>query len=482
MASVVLAARSAGKRSDSVRAFALSIAMMALVDPLVAFDLSFALSAGATGGLLAWGQPLGRSLSARAPAWAEPAARAIGTTMAASIPCIPIVARFAPTVPLGGIVANLVAVPVGESAALPLCLTHALLASWPAAERGSALAASGALVLVRAVASFASEPWALIKVPEPDSWQLAVVIVIAGAFALRCPLSRPVGWVGTAALLALEFEIRRAGAPRGELRITFLDVGQGDAALIDLPNGEALLIDAGGLVGSPIDVGARVLAPVLRARRRNAIAAAILTHPHPDHFGGFLTGLEGIEVGAFWDTGEGEREDMRGGYEAVIGAMRARGVPIVRPSLLCGEHSLGGAHIEVLEPCPDFSSDRGPNDNSFVLRISFGERAFLFVGDAEHAEESDLLSHAGGRLRADVLKVGHHGSRTSSSPQFLAAVMPRFAVISVGQRNRFGHPQEATLRALGAAGARTWRTDRDGSVTITTDGQSIEAHAQATAR
>jgi competence protein ComEC len=133
--------------------------------------------------------------------------------------------------------------------------------------------------------------------------------------------------------------------------------------------------------------------------------------------------------------------------------------------------------MEVLAPCPSFDADRGPNDNSFVLRISYGARALLLVGDAEHEAEAALLAGAGDRLRADVLKVGHHGSRTSSTPAFLAAVGARDAIVSVGARNRFGHPHASTLANLAAAGARVWRTDRDGAVVVTTDGQSLEVRA-----
>ena len=244
--------------------------------------------------------------------------------------------------------------------------------------------------------------------------------------------------------------------------MTFLDVGQGDAALVDLPDGSAVLIDGGGLVGSPIDTGERVVAPTLRARRRDALALAVLTHPHPDHFGGLVTGLGSIGVGALWDTGQGEREEVGGGYGALLTGLRARGVPILRPASICGGRVIGGARADVLAPCPDSLVERGPNDNSIVLRLAFGARAILFVGDAEREEEGDLLRLAPERLRADVLKVGHHGSRTSSSPAFLAAVGPRVAVISDGVRNHFGHPHPSTLAALDAAGARVWRTDRDG--------------------
>ena len=131
----------------------------------------------------------------------------------------------------------------------------------------------------------------------------------------------------------------------------------------------------------------------------------------------------------------------------------------------------------MLAPCPTFDPDLGANDNSYVLRIAYGARALLLVGDTEHEEEATLLASQPDRLRADVLKVGHHGSRTSSTPAFLQAVQPREAVISAGCRNRFNHPHPLTLASLAASGARVWRTDHDGAVTVTTDGVSLEVSA-----
>jgi len=203
----------------------------------------------------------------------------------------------------------------------------------------------------------------------------------------------------------------------------------------------------------------------------------VLSHPHPDHFSGLATGLGSVRLGALWDTGQGEKEQVGGGYAALLARARRDKVPILRPDRLCGGHVLGGAWVDVLAPCPDATVDRGPNDNSLVLRITYGRRAFLFVGDAEAEEERDLLALGAQRLRADVLKVGHHGSRTSSSPAFIAAVSPKDAVISTGVRNRFGHPHPTTLKTLAAAKIHVFRTDEDGEVTAWTDGAGLEVQA-----
>ena len=418
MMTAALLARALGRRSTAPRAFGLSLIAMAATDPLVVFDLSFLLSAGATAGLIALSRPLEGSLSSlaeRAPGrLRSPAiwlAHAASPTLAATFPCAPILARFAPTQPLGGVVANLLAVPLGEAVALPICLIHTLAAPVPLVESGAALVATGALRLVRFIAhGFAHFHPLLIPVPPPDAWQLAFFALLLVSIVCCKGRRRRELVVGlTIAILLAEGALVRAGSPRGCLRASFLDVGQGDAALVDLPDGHAISIDGGGLVGSPVDTGVRVIAPTLRDRRRSSLLAVVLSHPHPDHFTGLASGLGGVSVGALWDTGQGEREGTRGGYAALLANMRRENVPVRRPAELCGEQELGGARIDVLAPCPDPSPDRGPNDNSLVLRIQYGTRAFLFVGDSEHAAEADLLALGPERLHADVLKVGHHG-------------------------------------------------------------------------
>lgn len=468
MLSVGLLAVALGRRAHALRAFALSLVLAALVDPLIAFDVSFALSAAATAGLLAWSPALTKALSRRLP---RPIASSLAATLSATLPCAPILATFAPTLPIGSALANLLAVPVGELAALPLCLAHALLSPWPDAERGIAVVASGALSIVLAIAR-ASSSVGQVEIPRPTHVQLAA---LAFAFAaskstLTPSRARVALLCACAALLLGEVEAIRRGQPRGVLRATFLDVAQGDATLIDLPDGSAMLVDGGGLVGSPVDVGQRVIAPVLRARRRDELALVVLSHPHPDHAGGLATGLDRVRVARAWDTGQGEREGVGGAYGAWLAKMRAQRVRVEGPGSLCGSHEIGGATLVVLAPCPAPDPTLSPNDNSFVILVRYGARSLLLVGDAEHEEERSLLT-AGANLHADVLKVGHHGSRTSSTPEFIAAVRPSVAIISCGRRNRYGHPATGTLGAL--AGVRVFRTDLDGAVTVTTDGESL---------
>lgn len=474
MLAAAMLARAAGRRGHGVRAFACSLAALAILDPLLLTDISFALSAGATAGLVALQPPINAFLH-RAPAPLPKLLAPIATTVSAMLGCAPILTVLSPTLPALGILSNLLAAPLGELAALPICLAHAILPWAPLVERGAALLGSGALLGVRAVARWSAALDATIAVPSPTPWQLAVLSIAGAALwahqgrrRLQAMIAGALFWA------AFELSAQHTGAPQGLLRITVLDVGQGDSLLVDLPDGNAILIDGGGMVGSPVDLGARVIQPLLRARRRTRLSAMVLSHPHPDHFGGLVSTLPKVNVSELWDSGQGEDQGAGATYAKLLSEARSRGVLVQRPRDLCGKPRMaGGVTIEVLAPCPGYAPDAGANDNSLVIKLSYGKRAALLVGDAEHEEERGLILRYGDKLRADFLKVGHHGSRTSSTPAFLAVVRPSVAAISAGVRNRFGHPHPRTLGVLEERGIDVERTDRGGAIVWETDGEEV---------
>jgi competence protein ComEC len=472
MLTVAMGARAAGRRPSAQRAFAWSLLGAGLLQPLAMFDLSFGLSVAATTGLLVWGRSPAEDRKGwqRALGLGVAAARA---TAAATIACLPIVLTVNGELPVLSVVANLLAGPLGELAALPLCLLHAVVWWLPSVEAGAALLGSGALTAVRAVAHAAADSGAMIELPPPTAWQL-ITLVLAGVVIEGQGLARAKHRWKTMALAALILGLLEgcamlAGAPPGELRVTALDVGQGDAILVDLPDGRVMLVDGGGLVGSPINTGERVVLEVLRARRRRALDVVVLSHPHPDHYGGLLTVLSRLPVGELWISGL-ETQSV-GPVTTAIHDAAKRGTRVRLTRELCGNpQSFGAARVDVLGPCPTFDRAASVNDNSVVLRVALGRRAALLAGDAEAPQEARLLAAHGQRLRADLLKVGHHGSRTSTSEAWLDAVGPTTAMISCGVRNRFGHPHAPTLRHLARFWVAVFRTDRGGAVVWQTDG------------
>jgi competence protein ComEC len=482
MLSVGFVVTAAGRRPSAVRCLAASIFIGALLDPLVACDVSFLLSVAATGGLIGVGPCFARFTEKVRPAPLAWLVQSLATTLSAMLPCVPLLSLLSSEIGLAGLVANVFAGPVGELCALPLCLLHAVLGFWPWLERGAAMAGGGALLIVRAIARLSSEQSGLrFCLPVPSGLQLSVLAVVGVGLMTTLSQSwlRRGLWLLAAlgGLWGLERAQVAVGAPH-KLVATVLDVGQGDSALVDFPDGSLWLIDGGGFVGSPVDPGRAAILPELKARRRTRIDVMVLSHPHPDHFTGLESVLRSVEVGEFWDTGQGLAQGAGPIYARIQALLRERGVKLLTPAELCGERLRGGVRVQVLSPCPGFRPALGANDNSLVIRLVWHRRAFLFTGDAE-AEAEEHLLHTGVALSADFLKLGHHGSRTSSTPAFLDAVHPSVGTMSTGVRNRFGHPHAPTLQKLHERKILALRTDRFGAVRIETDGNTLEVRSVA---
>ena len=262
---------------------------------------------------------------------------------------------------------------------------------------------------------------------------------------------------------AVSFRLFRSGAEAGYLEIRFLDVGQADSALI-VHDGHTVMIDTGYR-----DNGA-YLRHVLN-NYGGKLSCLILSHPHGDHIGGALYILEHCDVEmVILPVGPGG--DTR--YEAILEEIEQQNIPT--KTMQPGEgFQMGRARFTFLAPLADYSNE---NDGSYVIRLDYGEISALFAGDAESDSEKDQLtlygSAEGGYLDVDILKVGHHGSASSTTENYLAAVTPTYAVISCGAGNDYGHPHREVILRLSQAGSLTLRTDLAGDVVFRTDGETIE--------
>lgn len=343
--------------------------------------------------------------------------------------------------------------------------------------------------MLSSVHFLAKPAWGSLRVPDSPAWLdlLYLTLLIATAVAVHAS-HRFLTRISFASVLAFaSLIIIHPFAPslhQNELETTVLDVGQGDSIFLAFPEGRTLLVDGGGTPGAfaiggmrtRFDVGEEVVSRYLWTRGLKTLDAIALTHAHEDHLEGLGAVIDNFRVGELWVG----HDVASAGYLNLIELARRRGVRIVHLKE-GGRFPFGGAEIEVLWPDSDASVPQPQNDDSLVLRASYGSDAVLLAGDIEHAVESQL-TESDRSFAADFLKVAHHGSKTSSTPEFLSRVQPSFAAISVGENNAFGHPSETTLEHLQEAHAQVLRTDIDGAITYRTNGRKAQISAYRTGR
>jgi competence protein ComEC len=432
MAGLVLAAIVVEREASVVNSLALAALAILAVRPGDLFDPGFQLSFAATAGILA--APIPRSLLGGA----------LGVSVAAQLAVLPITLTHFNQLSTVGALANLAVVPLAAAATILglIAVASSVVADWLAS------AAFGAvwpvlLALRGAVRVAAGVPGAVLYLPAPSAGAIACYASGLGTALAAWHGSgrrRRLAAVAAAGLLAAAIVLwvwPMLAPVTGRLRVSILDVGQGDAIVVQAPDGRTLVVDAGP--GGPwrLDTGERVVAPFLLNHGIVRLAATMVTHADLDHAGGMGALRRLVPSAEQWET------------------------PTARP--------FGGAWITPLAATTDSART---NDHAIVLRVELGLASILLASDIEAAAEHALVDR-GAPLAATVLKVAHHGAATSSTAPFLRAVRPAVAVISVGARNAYGHPNPGALARLAAVGARVFRTDQHGAIVLDTDGRTL---------
>ena len=473
MISIGLLAHATGSAPRSRTAFVLAILAIAIAFPQDVTSASFALSFSCVGAILLIAPLVERGLETTG--LPERVREALSLTIATQLGTWPVTASvfllFAPY----AVPANLLVVPVVAFTML-LGGAQLLLAALPAfAQCAADLNAWLLAWIVAVVQNLATLPGNAVAMTPAPAWAIAAYDAALVAAVLMWKRD---GRTPAAVLLAIATALLLTPPlfPDRRLRITVLDVGQADAIVIRTPGDRTILVDAGGKLergagaGSTAEkVGERIVVPFLRRSGVRRIDALIVSHPHGDHVGGAPVVLRDFAVTEFADSGQ-----RYGGYayNDALQTAKTEQVPMVYPRAGMVWRTDDGVTLTFIGPSlPFIESHNTINDNSVAFILQYKHFRMLFTGDAGVAAEERFLSEDTA-LRADILKVGHHGSAYSSSAAFIAAVHPRYAIISVGRHNMFGHPAPSTIETLRRSGARVYRTDQNGAVSITSDGSA----------
>ncbi len=502
MAVIAFLARAIDHRVDPVHVTVVAAGVLEVIDPLAVADPGFLLSFGATiaiVGVARLAPTIGSSTRHHALSRVARSIIALAiASVAAEVALLPVTAYFFGRVTLGGPLFNLVAVPaMGVVQMAGLLLVAIAPVSTIAATAVGAIAAGAAHVLVAsAVPEWTSAvAWA---VPRP-SLSAVTAYYVAAACAVatwrRPPAAVPfphaflrqrsvrVGsvavwalwtlwtlWTMTAAAIAFAPWPSWRVAAEERLRVTFLDVGQGDAALVQMPNGAAWLVDAGGASGSSYDMGERVVQPVLLDAGVRRLDTVVVTHPDADHVGGAASVVRAFRPFDVWEGVPVPRWPLRAALRVAAAERGSRWTLVQRDD----RAELSGVQVIVHHPTrPDWERQAPRNDDSVVLELRWNQVSLVLAGDIGSDTEAELTERIEpARLR--VLKVPHHGSLSSSGEAFLSAVHPDVAVISAGRGNAFGHPAPDVLARYESIGSAVFRTDVDGAVTVETDGARLD--------
>ena len=492
MGILTLLALTAGRERDAQHILGLVALGLLLYSPLWLLDISFQLSFGATAGLLYLAPPLRERLRKKLPVFV---ADSLAVTIGAQLSVLPIIAWYFNVLSLSSLLANLVIAPIVEWIIVAGLLAGLLASLLPWAGKVVFLLASVVLGLVYELSRWvAALPGSQIYMPTFSWWGEILYymgldwLIIDGEHKKRLmscggmggKLRDSKGWqaVFLLGVLAVVFCCWQMWCNNKEMQVHFIDVGQGDSALVITPHGRAFMVDTGGVREGSYDIGSRVDVPYLLHYGVEKLDYIFLTHAHDDHAGGVKGILTKIPVGAIGIGHEGAGDYLKTFGTGELGKIKKLLVPLQEGSSI----ELDGVRIDMLyspesRKVQESQLQATGNEFSNLIRVSYGEASFLFTGDLVAEQEQQVLAN-GIHVASTVLKVGHHGSRTSSSQEFLTAVNPGWAVISCGYNNSFGHPHKEILNRLtSCTKAEILRTDQQGAIVFRTDGKSIKVES-----
>jgi competence protein ComEC len=471
---------------NPLNTLALAAFIILLVSPAALWDISFQLSFLSVLGIIVLTPPLYRLFYPHDPLSLltrqqegrikQGIILSLIASFAAVVVTSPVVAFHFHRFSTIALAANAIIIPLVGFGILPLGLLSLLLI--PFFPGGAALLAKVAAELsfwgIRAMEMIASLPFATFYVPGPTTLEMILFYgFIATLLWLKGPRMKKAALavIIVVAVFDLSYWVIRVNAATG-MQVTFLDVGQADCALVEFPGGTRMLIDGGGPYGD-FDVGERVIAPLLWERRILKIDYLVLSHPQPDHYKGLIFIAKHFRCREFWNNG---MESESPTYQQLLETIKAKGITTIK--VVDGfARTIGGVGVRALNPTGKGAAVGTQkrdlvNTNSLVLMLSFGDHRLLFTGDIEKKAEARLVE-AGKGLRAQVLKVPHHGSKRSSTELFIAKVSPHYAVISLGFGNPLHLPGKGVVERYTRFGCQVLRTDQDGAVTVQSDGKRL---------
>ena len=492
MATVLVVGRTLERRVDTLNGLGLAALMLLLWRPGALFGVGFQLSFAAVAALVACTPVVTAWLPAaltRGTARAFVTGSVVGSAIA-TLATGPILLAWFGRLPFAGVLLNLPAIPL-TSAALGASLGSAAFAGWfpAAADLFGAVAAASVrgLLWTSTWGAYALGGLTVERfVTSPFTLAAMAALVLTAAVWPRVVARRRLVLASVALIAAGAWATVASGEARPHLDAVFLDVGQGDACLLTLPNGRTVLIDAGERTPRR-DEGARTVVPHLARFGVRHVDALVMTHPHADHIGGADAVMQAVSVGMLVHNGQIDGSPM---WTETLRTADSLGVPTQAAVAGDALRLDPTVRIRIIGPSRGLAASGEANEASVILLVEYGRTRWLFAGDAETGAEAEVVARYAHLLRADVVKVGHHGSRTSSSVPFVAAASgvrpgarlvsaraqgtaPAFAVVSVARRNRHGLPDEEPVTRWLTAGADVVQTADQGAVWLRSDGDRV---------